>query len=169
MPVEKIAAAWIDRLELMLAALVRDRGAIAPERSIDVPFDDFMADEFGVAERVYGLVGEPVTDDARTAMSEYLAGHQRGRLGRVVTSCEMFGLNEDELRERFSPYVSRFLSYTGVRNWRASCTRIATRQMTDRIATAIAKVTPAVRNPQCWAASPSPTTGSEIATYATTK
>ena len=69
-----------------------------------------MADEFGVAERVYGLVGEPVTDDARTAMSEYLAGHQRGRLGRVVTTCEMFGLNEDELRERFSPYVSRFLS-----------------------------------------------------------
>ena len=109
-PVEKIAAAWIDRLELMLTALVRDRGAIAPERSIDVPFDDFMADEFGVAERVYGLVGEPVTDDARTAMSEYLAGHQRGRLGRVVTTCEMFGLNEDELRERFSPYVSRFLS-----------------------------------------------------------
>ena len=75
-----------------------------------MPFDDFMADEVGVAERVYGLVGEPVTDDARTAMSEYLAGHQRGRLGRVVTTCEMFGLNEDELRERFSPYVSRFLS-----------------------------------------------------------
>ena len=73
-------------------------------------FDDFMADEFCVAERVYGLVGEPVTDDARTAMSEYLAGHQRGRLGRVVTTCEMFGLNEDELCERFSPNVSRFLS-----------------------------------------------------------
>ncbi len=109
-PVEQIAAAWIDRLELMLAALVRDRGAIAPERSIDVRFDDFMADEFGVAEQVYGLVGEPVTDDARTAMTEYLAGHQRGRLGRVVTSCEMFGLNEDEIRERFAPYVSRFLS-----------------------------------------------------------
>jgi len=28
----------------------------------------------------------------------------------VVTSCEMFGLNEDELRARFAPYVSRFLS-----------------------------------------------------------
>jgi len=109
-PVEEIAAFWIDRLESMLAALVRDRDAIAPERSIDVTFDDFMADELGVAERVYGLVGEPVTDDARAAMTAYLAGHQRGRLGKVVTSCEMFGLNEDELRERFAPYVSRFLS-----------------------------------------------------------
>jgi hypothetical protein len=108
-PVEEIAAAWIDRLELMLAALVRDREVVDPQRSIDVSFDDYMADELSVAERVYGLVGEPVTDDARTAMADYLAGHQRGRLGRVVTSCEMFGLDEDDLRARFAPYVSRFL------------------------------------------------------------
>ena len=109
-PVEEIAAGWIHRLEMMLASLARDREVIAPERSIDVTFDDFMADELGVAERVYGLVGEPVTDEARAAMASYLSGHQRGRLGKVVTSCEMFGLNEDELRERFAPYVSRFLS-----------------------------------------------------------
>jgi hypothetical protein len=93
----------------MLNALVRDRDAIAPERSIDVTFDDFMADELGVAERVYDLVGEPVTDEARDAIRKYLSGHQRGRLGKVVTSCEMFGLNEDDLRQRFAPYVSRFL------------------------------------------------------------
>jgi hypothetical protein len=43
-------------------------------------------------------------------MADYLAGHQRGRLGKVVTSCEMFGLDEHDLRERFAPYVSRFLS-----------------------------------------------------------
>jgi hypothetical protein len=109
-PVEQIATEWIDRLELMLGALARDRDDIAPERSIDVTFDDFMADELGVAERVFGLVGEPVTDDARTGLADYLAGHQRGRLGRVVTSCEMFGLEEADLRARFAPYVSRFLS-----------------------------------------------------------
>ncbi len=109
-PVEQIAAAWIDRLDLMLAALVRDRDAVAPERSFDVTFDEFMADELGVAERVYGLVGEPVPDDARAAMTAYLAGHQRGRLGKVVTSCEMFGLDEAELRQRFEPYVNRFLT-----------------------------------------------------------
>ena len=109
-PVEKIARCVDRPVRPDAHRAGRDRGAIAPERSIDVLFDDFMADEFCVAERVYGLVGEPVTDDARTAMSAYLAGHQRGRLGRVVTTCEMFGLNEDELCERFSPYVSRFLS-----------------------------------------------------------
>jgi hypothetical protein len=109
-PVQEIAAAWIDRLELMLAALVRDRDVIAPERSLDVRFDDFMADELGVAEQIYGLVAEPVTVAARTAMTDYLAGHQRGRLGKVATSCEMFALDEDDLHARFAPYVNRFLS-----------------------------------------------------------
>jgi hypothetical protein len=51
-----------------------------------------------------------VTDETRTAITRYLAGHQRGRLGRVATSCEMFGLDEKKLRTRFAPYVERFLT-----------------------------------------------------------
>jgi hypothetical protein len=109
-PVQQTAADWIDRLEMMLAALIRDRGVIASERSIDVRFADFMEDELGVAEHVFALVDEPVTDGARTAMAHYIANHERGRLGRVETSCEMFGLDEDDLRKRFAPYVERFLA-----------------------------------------------------------
>ncbi|RUP05372.1 MAG: sulfotransferase [Mycobacterium sp.] len=109
-PVEQIAGYWIDRLEQMLNALVRDRDVIGPDRSVDVRFDDFMADELGVAERLYALAGEPFTDAARAAISRYLAGHQRGRLGTVATSYEMFGLADDDLRTRFAPYVERFLT-----------------------------------------------------------
>ncbi|HSS24213.1 MAG TPA: sulfotransferase [Mycobacterium sp.] len=109
-PVEKIAESWIDRLEQMLTALVRDRDSIGPDRSIDVRFDDFMVDELGVAERVYALAGEPFTEQARAAIADYLAGHRRGRLGNVETSYEMFALNEDDLRARFAPYVERFLT-----------------------------------------------------------
>ncbi|MBX9641027.1 MAG: sulfotransferase [Mycobacteriaceae bacterium] len=108
-PVEQIAAYWIDRLERMLNALVRDRDVIGADRSVDVRFEDFMADELGVAERVYALAGEPFTDAARAAVTGYLAGHRRGRLGTVATSYEMFGLAEDDLHTRFAPYVERFL------------------------------------------------------------
>lgn len=108
-PVEQIAGYWIDRLERMLNALIRDRDTLGPDRSVDVRFDDFMSDELGVAERVYGLAGEPFTDAARAAVTGYLAVHRRGRLGTVATSAEMFGLAEDDLRERFAPYVERFL------------------------------------------------------------
>ena len=109
-PVKEIAATWLDRLALMLGALVRDRDTIPPDRSIDVRFDEFMADELAVAEQVYRQAGERLDDDARTAMADYLAGHQRGRLGTVATSPEMFGLVERDLREPFAPYVERFLA-----------------------------------------------------------
>ena len=89
---------------------MRDRDAVPAERSMDVRFDDFMADDLAVTEQVYALAGEPMTDEARAAMSEYLDGHQRGRLGTVATSPEMFGLTEADLRARFAPYVERFLA-----------------------------------------------------------
>ena len=108
-PVRDIAEYWIDRLDEMLNTLVRDRDTIGPDRSVDIRFDDFMADELGVSERVYAMAGEPFTDQARTAIADYLAGHQRGRLGNVETSYDMFGLTEDALRSRFAPYVERFL------------------------------------------------------------
>jgi hypothetical protein len=109
-PVQEIASSWIDRLELMLNALVRDRDLLPPERSVDVRFDDFMADETGVASRILDLAGEPISDEVRVAIEGYLAGHQRGRLGRIATSAEMFGLDEDDMRARFSPYTERFLA-----------------------------------------------------------
>lgn len=109
-PVDDIAASWVDRLELMLGALIRDRDVIPPQRSIDVRFDDFMADEMGTAAAIYDLAGESLGGEARAAMLGYLEGHQRGRLGRVATSAQMFGLDERELQARFSPYVERFLS-----------------------------------------------------------
>jgi|GEM_PF-4009444 hypothetical protein len=92
----------------MLNALVRDRDIIGPDRSIDVRFDDLTADELVVAECVYPLAGEPFTEDARTAMVDYLEDHRRGRHGNVETLCEMFGLTEDGVRARFAPYIERF-------------------------------------------------------------
>lgn len=109
-PVAQIAQYWVDRLERMLNALVRDRDIIGDDRSIDIRFDNFMADEIGIAKRVYALADEKLTDEARAAITEYLAGHRRGRLGSVATSYEMFGLREDDLRARFSGYVERFLA-----------------------------------------------------------
>jgi len=109
-PVNDISSTWIERLGLMLNALVRDRDTIPPERSIDVRFDEFMADEMAVVTQVYEKAGEALDDEARAAIGGYLAGHQRGRLGTVATSPEMFGLDESDLRDPFAAYVARFLS-----------------------------------------------------------
>ncbi len=107
--VEEIAEYWVDRLGTMLDALVRDRDVLDAEHSVDVEFDRFMADDLGVAESILELAGEPVTAEVQAGMADYLAGHQRGRLGTVATSCEMFGLDRDGLRSRFAAYTERFL------------------------------------------------------------
>lgn len=109
-PVNEISSTWVERLGLMLNALVRDRDTIPPERSIDVRFDEFMADETAVITQVYEKAGEPLDDETRAAIGGYLAGHQRGRLGTVATSPEMFGLANSDLRDPFAPYVARFLA-----------------------------------------------------------
>ncbi|QZT58782.1 MULTISPECIES: sulfotransferase family protein [Mycolicibacterium] len=108
--VPTVARAWVDRLEHLLNACVRDRDVIPAERSADITFDDFMADEIGTAERVYRVAGEPLTEESRSAIGRYLDGHRRGRHGRVYTSAQMFGLDPEELRDRFTPYSRRFLS-----------------------------------------------------------
>lgn len=105
-----IAAAWVDRLEKLLDACVRQRDTIPVERSMDIRFDDFMADEVGTAERLYALAGEPFDAPVRSAITGYLDGHQRNRLGRVATSAQMFGIDEDDLRARFTGYSARFLT-----------------------------------------------------------
>src|SRR5207342_1635909 len=57
---EEIVGYWVDRLDAMLQSVVRDREAIPAERSLDVRFDDFMADDLGTAALVFDLAGEPL-------------------------------------------------------------------------------------------------------------
>jgi hypothetical protein len=108
--VARTATGWVSRLEKLLGECVRQRDTIPAERSVDIRFDDFMTDELGTAERLFALAGEPFDEPVRRAATEYLDGHRRGRLGRVATSAQMFGLDEDELRARFAMYSERFLS-----------------------------------------------------------
>jgi hypothetical protein len=108
-PVADLAAGWVDRLELMLNALVRDRDAVPADRSIDVRFDEFMADDLAMVDRILALAGEPVTEEVRAAMGAYLAEHERGRLGRIDYRPEELGIDLEDLRRRFAPYVGRFL------------------------------------------------------------
>ena len=108
--VARTASGWVNRLEKLLGECVRHRDIIPADRSVDIRFDDFMADELGTAERLFALAGEPFDEPVRSAITGYLDGHRRGRLGRVATSAQMFGLDEDDLRARFAGYSERFLA-----------------------------------------------------------
>jgi hypothetical protein len=101
---------WADRLETMLGSCVRDRDELPPTQTVDVRFDEFMADDVAMVRRIYALAGQPFTAAVNTAMTDYMAEHPQGRHGRVDYQPEDVGLDADDLKRRFAFYADRFLA-----------------------------------------------------------
>ncbi|MFJ1259045.1 sulfotransferase family protein [Cupriavidus sp. CuC1] len=107
--VKELARYWTDRLEHLLRACVRDRDTVPAGQSLDVLFDDYMADQKTVIERVYAMAGLALTDEARARVHAYLESNPRGKHGRVVYDLKGdFGIDVAALRERFGFYYQRF-------------------------------------------------------------
>ena len=107
--IDALAEYWVARIEHLLAACVRDREHIAREQSLDVRFDDFMADETGTVEKIYSKAGLELTPAARRELETFATENPRGKSGRVVYDLKGdFGIDPAALRERFAFYYERF-------------------------------------------------------------
>ncbi|WP_372736795.1 sulfotransferase [Nocardioides sp.] len=106
---EQLATYWVDRVERLLRACVRDRELVPEERSLDIVFADFMADELGTVERFYDRAGVDLPAEVRGRFAAYLDNNPRGKHGRVVYDLRGdFGLDPVELRQRFAFYFDHF-------------------------------------------------------------
>jgi hypothetical protein len=100
---------WTDRIGRLLDASLRDRHLLPVERTVDVFFDEYMADELGTLRRVYDGAGIELTDAARREIEAYRAEHPRGKEGRVVYDLRRdFATTPEEVRARFGAYLDRF-------------------------------------------------------------
>ncbi len=63
--VEGIGDYWANRLELMLGRCAEDHDVLPADQTIDVHFDEFMADDMAMVARVYELAGQPLDERAR--------------------------------------------------------------------------------------------------------
>lgn len=105
----KIGAYWSDRIQTKLNAGMRDHDLLPSERTIDVRFDEFMADDVATVARIYDVADQPLTPEARAAMDTFVADNPRGRHGGVIYDLEGdFGIDPAELRESMRPYTDRF-------------------------------------------------------------
>jgi hypothetical protein len=101
-----LADYWIDRIERLLRACVRDRERVP---ALDVRFDEFMADDLGTVRRIYERSELLFSDDAQAAMHAFVAANPRGKHGQVVYDLRAdFGLDPAAVRERFRFYFERF-------------------------------------------------------------
>ena len=61
---DELAAYWVDRIERLLRSAVRDAHLIPAGQRMDVEFNEFLADDRAMAERILGVAGLEVTDRA---------------------------------------------------------------------------------------------------------
>ena len=106
--VHAIAQYWCERILDLYAACVRDRDLVPPDRSVDVHFDAFMADDIAMVERIYRVAGLPFTHASRAAMDAFMADHPRGKFGGVVYDLDQLGLDARDIRAAAAPYIERF-------------------------------------------------------------
>lgn len=107
--VAKLTGHWLNRIDDLLTGCIRDRDVLPAGQSIDVRFDDFMADERGTLADIYRLADQPFGDDVRAAMTDFLTEHPRGRYGGVIYDAANLNLDPAALAERFRDYRERFL------------------------------------------------------------
>ena len=93
----------------MQNAGLRDHHLLPDERTIDVRFDEFMADDVAMVERIYEVADQPFTPDVRAAMDAFMVDHPRGRHGGVLYDLEGdFGVDPAPIRRNMREYTDRF-------------------------------------------------------------
>jgi len=106
---EKLAQYWVDRVEVLLRACVRDRDLLPADRSLDVVFHEFMAGDVAMVERIYARAELPMSAEARRRLDAFMAENPRGKHGRLTYDLRGdFGLDPAAVRDRFGYYFERF-------------------------------------------------------------
>jgi hypothetical protein len=106
---EALAEYWVDRVDRLLRACVRDRDLLPSDRTIDVLFHEFMADDVAMVERIYERNNRPMTPTVRADLDAFMSDNPRGKHGRIAYDLRgQFGVDPAAVRARFAYYFERF-------------------------------------------------------------
>lgn len=92
-------------------AIMMDMEKVAPSASwrvIHLNYADVVASPLDAVQRIYSCFGVPIVDGALARMAQYVARMPRGGYGLNLYRLADYGINENEVRERFRPYLAHF-------------------------------------------------------------
>ena len=104
----QIAADWTERWAQALRKSLAVRDRSAPDRFLDLGYDDIESSPLETVERVYAFLGWPLTDGARAAMSRFIEANPKNKHGVHSYSLAQYGLDRDAEMRRFGDYCARF-------------------------------------------------------------
>jgi len=99
---------WVDRIERLLKSCVAQRSSLPAARSVDIPFHRLIVDDVNTVETIYARADLEMSDQARRQLGSFVDSH-KGEYGRVVYDLKgQFGVDPNQLRERFDFYFQAF-------------------------------------------------------------
>lgn len=97
-----------DFCEIGMRRMIAFRQAGNDERFFDIYFSSFMKDPFPELEQLYAFLGEELTEETRTRMQAWRDSTPRDKHGDHTYEPQEFGLDVDQLRQRFAFYHQHF-------------------------------------------------------------
>ncbi|MBA6413467.1 sulfotransferase [Parahaliea sp. F7430] len=105
---EQLLEYWVERVEHLLQACVRDRACVPEAQSIDVPFQKLIKDDVHWVKRIYDKAELSSTPAALAELQDFSRAHSES-YGKVKYDLEgQFGVSPEALRERFGFYFEAF-------------------------------------------------------------
>lgn len=105
-----VGAFWFPRLVGWMKRFEAARARIGEDRFVDIDYRDVAREPLVQAQRVLKKMGLPADGGSEAAMAEFMAGNQREQRPMHDYSLERFGLDEDEIKQAFADYRSRYIA-----------------------------------------------------------
>ncbi len=84
------------------------RARVGDERFADLAFADLQSDPVGALAAAYEKIGVAFDDRSRAAVTEWATTHEPGAHGHHDYVLSDFGLDADQVRQRFAPYLEAY-------------------------------------------------------------
>ena len=104
----RVAAHWLGKIENMARRTMATRERVHDQGFMDVSYYDLIKDPMSQVERIYEAAGARLTPEAREAMESSRKVNKQHKYGRHKYSLADFGMTEDDVESRISPYRARF-------------------------------------------------------------
>ena len=104
---KQVGREWLGKSALQIERMRAGRVGLAPERMIDVHYDEMEHDWRGTMERIYGFLGFDIAP-AWAGMEDFLERSKALKRHPHRYSLAEFGLDEQEVDARFARYIEDF-------------------------------------------------------------
>lgn len=105
---EEIADTLQRTFDVMIERMMTYRERQGWDSIYDVHYSDVMKDPLASIRGIYERFGEPLSEEAESAMVGYMAANPKGKHGKHHYSLEEFGLTREGVWQRYSDYLECF-------------------------------------------------------------